>query len=117
MSQSAIPPRGAPLYTFDLSGSTKTLTFSVGNNNNNVAIFMMCQGAGAEAAALYYITAYGTNNVAYKNVVALNTASIVTVTATASGFTVQNTHNSHGVMVNLLVMETQAGVGTFTLST
>jgi len=94
----------------------KTLTVNVGNNSNNISALVLGQGAGTEASAVYYCGAYGNNTPNYKAAIALNTASIVTVQTTNSGWTVKNTHNSRSMAVNLIMFESEPGTATFNIS-
>lgn len=94
----------------------KTLTITPGNNTNNIAALVMGFGAGAEAAGLYFISGFGSNNISYKELVTLNAASIITATKLETGWTFQNTSENHGFALGITLFETQPGRATLTVA-
>lgn len=108
-------PQAARTFNILIS-SGKTLTITPGNSTNNIAALVLGHGAGAEAAGIYVISGFSSNNANYKELVTLNTASIITATKLATGWTFQNTSANHGFSLGITLFETEPGTATLTVA-
>lgn len=108
-------PRAARIFNIVIAAG-RTLTITPGNNTNNIAALVLGHGAGVEASGIYVISGFGSNNAGYKDLVTLNTASIITATKLATGWTFQNTSANHGASVGITLFETEPGTATLTVA-
>ena len=118
MATGFIPFLGNPkylIYHLD-SANGLTLTVSLGAADNIVSMILCISGVGSEHNSMFYLAGYGMANTNYKTVTNIQTAAYVTVAATNTGFTIQNTSSNHGCWAYILVMESKQNNLTITQS-